>query len=140
MKKSLFVLAFFPLLLPVLAGNNDGVVIENYTRVEASGGNAKTESSVSTTVNGENVTVKTNQPGSVEVKNINGKVEVKTSKGITPTIIITGVPTQNIEFKEKDQKEGLASLSKIINNRTSSIYSFLKGLFRGVFGLFLKKT
>ena len=137
MKKSLFALAFFPLLLPTLTGSNEGVVIENYARAEASGGNARTESSVSTTVNGENVTVKTNQPGSVEVKNINGKVEIKTSRGITPTIIITGIPTQNVEVQEK---EGEESFSKIVNNRNSSIYSFLKGLFRRVFGSFLKKT
>lgn len=114
MKKSLFVLAFFPLLLPTLTS-----------------GNARTESSVSTTVNGESVTVKSSQPGTVEVKNINGKVEIKTSKGVTPTIIITGIPTQKVEQ---------SSFSKTVNNRGSSIYSFLKGLFRRVFGSFLKDT
>jgi len=86
------------------------------------------------------VTVETDQPGSVEVKNINGKVEIKTSAGITPTIIITGVPTQNVEVKEKEQKESPMTFSEIINNRTSSIYSYLKGFFKRVFGSFLKKT
>lgn len=115
-------------------------MVINSTETKAEGSNARTESSVSTTVNGENVTVKTDQPGSVEVKNVDGKVEIKTSSGITPTIIITNVPTQNVEVKEKEQKENLTTFNEIINNRTSSIYSFIKGFFKRVFGSFLKKT
>lgn len=97
MKKLLLSFAFFPLFLPSLSFSSVKNVVEssgnttviNSTETKAEGSNARTESIVSTTVNGEEVTVKTNQPGSVEVKNINGKVEIKTSEGITPTIIIT---------------------------------------------------
>jgi len=140
--------AFFPLFLPAFSFSSVKNVVEssgsvsviNSAETKAEGSNAKTESRVSTTVNGQNVTVETDQPGSVEVKNINGKVEIKTSAGITPTIIITGVPTQNVEVKEKEQKESPMTFSEIINNRTSSIYSYLKGFFKRVFGSFLKKT
>lgn len=85
---------FFPLflLLPNI-GNIQKIVEENK--------GVTVYSSTSTTVNGENVTVKTNQPGSVEVKNTNGKVEIKTSKGITPTIIVTGTQNQLIAVEGK---------------------------------------
>lgn len=148
MKKLLLSFVFFPLFLPVLSFSSIKNVVEssgdvtviNSTEVEAEGSNARTESSVSTTVNGENVTVKTNQPGSVEVRNVNGKVEIKTSQGITPTIIITGVSGREVEIEEKGKKEDKQTFSKIINNRTSSIYFFLKGFLKRVFGSFLKKT
>ena len=104
--------------------SSGNVTVINSTEVEAEGENAKTESNVSTTLNGEKVTVKTNQPGSVEVKNIDGKVEIKTSKGITPTIT----------------KEKQSSFSKTENNKVPSIYSFLKGFFKRVFGSFFRKT
>jgi len=118
MKKLLLSFALFPLFLPSFSFSSIKNVVEG-------SGDVTVESSVSTTVNGENVTVKSNQPGSVEVKNVNGKVEIKTSEGITPTIIITGVPTQKVEQ---------SSFSKIINNRTVSISSFLRGFFKGIFG------
>lgn len=151
MKKLLLSFAFFSLFPSFFLASSafsraetnvqgDNVVIYNSSEAKAEGSNARTESSVSTTVNGENVTVKTDQPGSVEVKNINGKVEIKTSAGITPTIIITGVPTQNVEVKEKEQKESPMTFSETINNRTSSIYSFIKGFFKRVFRSFLRKT
>lgn len=128
MKKLFITFAFFPLFLPAFSlssiknvvESSSGVSVINSTEVEAEGSNARTESSISTTVNGENVTVKTDKPGSVEVKNINGKVEIKTGKGITPTIIITGVPTQIVG--------------------RSSLYSFLRGFFKRVFGSFFSKT
>jgi len=151
MKKLLLSFAFFPLFPSFFLASSafsraetnvqgDNVVIYNSSEAKAEGSNARTESSVSTTVNGGNVTVKTDQPGSVEVKNIDGKVEIKTSDGITPTIIITGVPTQNIKIGETEQLASSTAFSKTINNRTSSIYSFLKGLFTRVFGSFLRKT
>lgn len=151
MKKLLLSFAFFSLFPSFFLASSafsraetnvqgDNVVIYNSSEAKAEGSNARTESSVSTTVNGENVTVKTDQPGSVEVKNIDGKVEIKTSAGITPTIIITGVPTQNVEVKEKEQKESPMTFSETINNRTSSIYSFIKGFFKRVFRSFLRKT
>jgi len=108
----------------VVLESNGGVVVENQVKSEASGSNAKAESTVSTTVNGENVTVKSNQPGTVEVKNINGQVEIRTSQGVTPTII----------------KKTEPSFSNISNNRTLSIYSFLKGLFSRLFGRFRSKS
>lgn len=91
MKKLLLSFVFFPLFLPSFSFSSIKNVVEG-------SGDVTVESSVSTTVNGENVTVKSNQPGSVEVKNINGKVEIKTSEGITPTIIITGVPIKPTTF------------------------------------------
>lgn len=109
MKKLLVTFAFFPLFLPAFSFSSIKNVVEsggdvtviNSTETKAEGSNARTESGISTTVNGENVTVKTNQPGLVEVKNINGKIEIKTSKGVTPTIIVTGTPSQPIAVEEK---------------------------------------
>jgi len=117
-------------------GNN--VFIYNSSETKAEGNDARTESSSTTTVNGESVTAKTDQPGSIEVKNINGEVEIKTSNGITPTIIITGVPTQTIKMDEKIATP--TAFNKIKNKQLSSIYSFLKGFFERTLKSILRRT
>lgn len=152
MSKKLYSLFFLPILLSSTATSKmetkvqgNSVFIYNSTEAKAEGNNVTAESNVSTTINGENVTVKTDQPGSVEVKNINGKVEIKTSDGITPTIIITGIPagTENVKQEIKIEEEKSASptaFSKIMNKQTRSIYTFFKGFFSRVFKPFLRKT
>lgn len=150
MSKKLYSLFLLPILLSSTATSKvqtkagtegiESIVIENYAKTEAGSGGARTESSVSTTINGENITVKTDQPGSIEMKNVDGKVEIKSSNGITPTIIITGISTQDIKIGEMEKSASPTAFSKIINKRTPSIYFYLKGFFKRVFQSFLKKT
>lgn len=153
MSKKLYSLFLLPILLSSTAtsrvqtktvtNGTQNITVENYVETEAGSGGARAESNVSTTINGENVTVKTDQPGSVEVKNIDGKVEIKTSEGITPTIVVTGVPTDIVKQEIKIEEEKSASptaFSKIMNKQTRSIYSFFKGFFIRVFKPFFRKT
>lgn len=84
-------------------GKTKGITVYNSTNVSAEGGSI--QSTVSTTVNGEKVTVQSNQQGSIEVKDTNGKVEIKTSAGITPTIILTGSQVQTDSVSEEKEKE-----------------------------------
>lgn len=123
MKKSLFPIVFLSVFFPIFNissikellknTNNNGVTVINKTESKAEGGNATSRSS--TTVNGQTVTVETSQSGSVEVKNTDGKVEIKTSGGITPTIIVTGIPSQSIIIEESDKILSVESPSEKLN-------------------------
>ena len=126
MRKKFLTLAFLPLFISNI--NKSSGVVENYVKSEATSESAKVETNISTKINEKETTIKVNQPGEVEVKVKDENVEVKTSKGITPTIIIKGskiTPT----IGEVNHKEDTKKIE--IN-----IYYFLRGLFRNLFNFF----
>lgn len=122
------------LLLPLVVTNTDTSksYVENYVKSEVSGESAKVETNINTKVNETETSVKVNQPGEVEVKVKNEKVEIKTSKGITPTIIISGIPTQNIKIEEKVNQVNQIKPEEII----SPIVNFIKEFFKKIFDFF----
>ena len=144
-----YTIFFLPFLLASSAISHSESVVktngEAFVQNQSSAtveGEGKVESKIKTEVNGQSVEVQINQPGSVEVKNINGKVEIKTSEGMTPTVT-TNVPTdvsaKNVEIEKTDKEEFSSSFHNRLNKRTQTIYLFIKGLFQKVFSSFLRK-
>jgi hypothetical protein len=76
--------------------NSSSNVVRSTSTTQVNGENAKAETNIETNINGVQTTVKSNSSGQIEVENINGQVTVKTSNGITPTIVVTGIPTEEI--------------------------------------------
>lgn len=131
----LYSILFLPFLLASTA------VSRVETHVETSGeGNVIIENSAKAEANGQSVEVHSQEPGKIEAKIENGEVSVQKSPSSQPTIIITLGPTPEVKLEAKELKEEQASLSKIINNRTSSIYCFLRGLFLRLIKPFRFKT
>jgi len=80
----------------VVDSGRSGVVIENKVEVKAEGANAQTKGKVESKVNGQSVVVEIDQPGTLEVNNNNGKVEIKTQGNLTPKVNFSPTP-----FSEK---------------------------------------
>jgi len=64
----------------IQTGNTSSMIETNIT------GNGNVKTHIETTVNGQTNVIDSNQPGSIEVKNENGKVTVSKSPDITITI------------------------------------------------------
>lgn len=131
MKKDLYGLVFLPLITLQLGSS----FVKNYVKSEA-GGNSKVESRATTNVNGQKTEVSTNQPGEVELKVYDGRVEIKTSEGVTPTVIIgqeeSPASLSTGGFKgEKEAQEN--SEPEKIGVRISF---FLKDLLKNIFNFF----
>lgn len=107
--------------------------MENYVESVATGGNASVETNINTKVNETETTVKTNQSGSLEVNVKDGEVKIKTSEGISPTIIITGIPEEKIEIGQISPDEEQEKPFLIENY---AIYKFFKGLVLRLFDFF----
>lgn len=83
MNTHLITLLFIPALL------TSSAVSKSETYIYSNSGDVIIKNSVKSTVNGESVEVRTDQPGKVEVKIEGENVTINTSPEITPTIIIT---------------------------------------------------
>ena len=83
MNAKLITLLFIPALL------TSSAVSKSETYIYSNSGDVIIKNSVKSTVNGESVEVRTDQPGKVEVKIEGENVTINTSPEITPTIIIT---------------------------------------------------
>ena len=120
-------------------------MVENYVKSEAAGGSASVETNINTKVNQTETQVKTNQSGEVEVNVKNGKVEIKTSKGITPTIIITGAVNSLVgeiasESEKSQVKMGIETEIKTKTQKIfGEIFSPVRNVFRFFWGLFKVK-
>jgi len=125
-------LALFILPLVISNVNNSSTRVENYVKSEATGGNVKVETDINTKVNETETNIKVNQSGEVEVNVKDEKVEVKTGRGITPTIIISGVPTQNIKIEEKINKVNKVKPEEKI----FPVLNLIKEFIRKLFGIF----
>lgn len=131
-KSKTILLSFLLLPLVIFTSNSTNSSVKSYVKTEANGGNSKVETNISTNVNGVQTDVTVNQPGEVEVNVNNGKVEVKTSGKITPTIIITG--TQKIDVVVEDKLTATGS------SKPSNIIKFVKSFWARLFNLFNIKS
>lgn len=135
MKKFFLGLIFLPFLVSKIFAAESAV--ENYVKTEVSGESAKVETNINTKVNQTETSVRVNQPGEIELKVENEKVEIKTGKGVIPTIIITGVPKENLKFEEIEEKdEKIKEIKEESRKEILRIYNFLKGLFSRLLGIF----
>lgn len=96
---------------------------------------AQSKSKVVSKVDGLEVRVESDQPGTVIVENNNGKVKIKTSQGITPTIFISDkkitptiveiVPQEEGKVEQKKYFQERKTVLGWIKNFLSSILNFL---------------
>ena len=127
MPKKNILLSFLFLPLVVTNIQKNGTSVKNYIKTEATGNNAQVETNIRTNVNQTETTVRINQPGEVRVEVKNGDTKIETSKGITPTIIITGTSFEKPQVKIETQS--------ILKN----IFSPVRNIFRPFFDLFINR-
>jgi len=133
-RKIIYLSAVF-LPLVVTSTGSSSVSVNTSSTSQANGSETKVETNITTKVNDTQTTIKTNKAGTIEVNVNNDQVEVKTSKGITPTIIITGSPKVSVQVKE-DVEQGSEKKLRPENAEQKaipSIYNFLKGFFSKLF-------
>lgn len=136
LNKKLLTIIFIPSVLININSSSNSVVRSSATSV-ATGENAKTETSIETNINGSQTTVKSNSPGQIEVENINGQTTIRTSKGVTPTIIIKGDKvTPTISIIESEEKKSEPEIEAGAEKVEKKIYYFLRGLLKNIFNLF----
>lgn len=134
LNKKLLTIIFLPSVLININNSSGNSVVRSSATSEATGENGKTEMSIETNVNGNQTTVKSNSPGQIEVESINGQTTIRTGKGVTPTIIISGVPTEKIKIEEietselKDQRE--------TQKNTLEIRELVQNIFQKLLNLF----
>jgi hypothetical protein len=132
--KKLLTIIFLPSVLININNSSGNSVVRSSATSEATGENAKTETRIETNVNGNRTTVETNSSGRVEVENINGQTTIRTSKGVTPTIIITGVPTEKIKIEEIGPNEAEKEAEAPINR--SGIDKLVRDIFQKLLTIF----
>lgn len=134
MNKRFLSIIFLPLVISNI--NSSSTQVKNYVKSETTGDNASVETNINTKVNQTETTVKTNQPGEVEVKVNNDKVEVKTSKGVMPTIIIDSGQITPIRGEIKIDESKIEKEQVRQDRSEFKVYLFLKDFFKNIFNLF----
>jgi len=127
LKQKLLTFVFLPSVLINIQNSSNSVVKSSATS-QATGENAKTETSIETTVNGQKTVVKSNSSGQIEVETNNGQTTIKTSQSVTPTIIITGVPTEKIKIEEIKPTE--MEKEKVIQGNSFKLKEVVQNLFQ----------
>lgn len=140
---SVTLFSFFILPLTFFLASSSVARVKSQVETEGSGENVKVETNIYTKANETEAKVSSNQPGEISVKVENGKVDIRASQGVTPTVIIKGaseVKSGNNEESfsdgENESGGGTSSFSKSESSGSFVIYNFLKGLFSKLFRLF----
>lgn len=132
--KILYSLLFFPLVITNISKNS--TTVSTSVKSEASGSSSSVETKIITNTNGKETIVESNQPGSISVEVKDGKTEIKTSKDITPTIIVKE-EKPNLKIGESNPTpQEIEVTREEIKAQFKEIFEPLRNLFRSIFSWF----